>query len=225
MTSGLAWPELSIPYGTASNPWGRMFASPDPYPFVLEQPLAATAGTVWNYNSGGVELLGAILTKVAKRPLNVFAKKALFDPLGIKDSEWTPFANGAPVASAGLELRPRDLAKIGQLVLNRGIWHGHRIVSAAWIKAMTARQIPGRTISIAGKTHALGYGYLWWLGDASIDNRKIAWTAGFGYAGQRLYVVPSADLVVAATAGLSVSEGSPTGKTALDMALRATMRN
>lgn len=46
MTSGLAWPELSIPYGTASNPWGRMFASPDPYPFVLEQPLAATPGTV-----------------------------------------------------------------------------------------------------------------------------------------------------------------------------------
>jgi CubicO group peptidase (beta-lactamase class C family) len=77
MTSGLAWSENIVPYGDPSNPWRRMEEAPDPYRFVLEQPIAATPGTMWDYDSGGVELLG------------------------IRHWEWAQFANGNPVASAG----------------------------------------------------------------------------------------------------------------------------
>ncbi|MGH7111978.1 MAG: serine hydrolase domain-containing protein [Stellaceae bacterium] len=208
MTSGLFWPDGSI----------LLSAAQDPYRFVLKQPIEAAPGKVWNYNSGGVEVVGAILKKVSGQPLDQFAKKALFDPLGITDWQWGRLANGEPGASWGLRLRPRDLAKIGQFVLNHGIWHGRRIVSAAWIKQMTAphSNLPGWETGFGD-----GYGYLWWLGRASIDDHNIPWVAGFGWGGQCAYVVPGLDLVVVATAGAYRTDSYAAGKSALAMTLRA----
>jgi CubicO group peptidase (beta-lactamase class C family) len=226
MTSGLTWPELSVSYSNPSNiETERLLAAPDPYRFVLQQPLAATPGTVWDYDSGGVDLIGAILREVSRRPLDQFAKEALFDPLGIKDWAWNVLKNGDPFAAGGLWLRPRDLAKIGQLVLNHGSWHGRRIVSAAWLEQMTApHSPPGWSLASLG---ADAYGYLWWLGRSSIYDRDIDWIAGIGYAGQRLYVVPSLDLVVVVTAGVrkwSYTQ-SLAGDTALDMVLGAATKH
>jgi CubicO group peptidase (beta-lactamase class C family) len=222
MTSGLAWPELGVSYGDRSNPFRRMFQAPDPYRFVLQQPIAATPGTMWDYDSGGVELLGIILKRVAKQPVDQFARQALFEPLGIRHWEWAQFADGNPIASAGLRLRPRDLAKIGQLVLDHGTWDGRQIVSAGWIKQMTSRQLP--SWDSPGIGGADSYGYLWWLGRTWIDGQSFEWVGGIGYGGQRLYVVPSEDLVVAVTAGVfERSYQGLAGDTALEMALRATI--
>src|ERR1700752_92023 len=102
----------------------QMDASPDPYRFVLEQPVVAVPGTNWHYYNGSAEVIGAILRKATSRPLDQFAKDALFDPLGIHDWEGGRREKGAPAASWGLRSRPRDLAKIGQLVLDLGAWHG-----------------------------------------------------------------------------------------------------
>ncbi|HEX7970185.1 MAG TPA: hypothetical protein VF502_18320, partial [Stellaceae bacterium] len=101
--------------------------------------------------------------------------------------------NGGARGYGGLRLRARDLAKIGQLVLSRGAWQGRQIVSAEWIAQSTAPQINGEGIFF--------YGYQWWLGRSLIDRREIRWVAGFGNGGQRLYVVPELDLVVAVYAG------------------------
>jgi CubicO group peptidase (beta-lactamase class C family) len=223
MTSGLDWPEWAVSYNNPSNIVRRMEREPDSYRFVLKQPLAATPGTVWNYDGGGVELLGAILQKVSGRPLDQFAKEALFDPLGITDWMWDRMPNGELYARGGLWLRPRDLAKIGQLVLNHGTWHGHQIVSAAWIKQMTAPQLPRwYLLGVAG---AYSYGYLWWLGRAWIADRNIEWVGGNGLGGQRLFVVPSLDLVVGVTASAyrRSSEAKLAGNTALSMAVRAAI--
>lgn len=216
MTSGLAWDEVGVSYGEGSNSWRRYEAAPDPYRFVLAQPLAAAPGAVWNYNSGGVELLGVILQKLAGEDLGRFARDNLFLPLGISHFSW-----GA--ASLGLTITPRDLAKIGQLVLNRGTWHGHQIVSAHWIDEMTARHVPlGRTFPALP---ADSYGYLWWRGRVSPDDRKIGWVGGVRFGGQRLFVLPSLDMVVVATAGVythDIPQGSA-GETALDTAVRAAI--
>ena len=229
MTSGLAWPERAVSSNDRVNITRRMRRSPDPYRFVLAQPLVTAPGTLWNYNSGGVDLAGAILRKVAKRPLYVFAKQALFAPLGIKDWAWTRLSggtNGDPAAGGGLWLRPRDLAKIGQLVLNRGAWHGHQIVSAAWIREMTASQLPPWWL-FDGSAGVQSYGYLWWLGRSWIDGRRFDWVGGLGRGGQRLYVVPSQDLVVAVTAGAYRRSQAQdlAGEAALVMALRATFKH
>lgn len=222
MTSGIEWPESAVSYNNASNIERRMGLASDPYRFVLGQPLAAKPGSVWNYNSGGVELLGDILMKVSRQPVDKFAKQALFEPLGISDWEWARAPNGKLAAAAGLWLRPRDLAKIGQLVLDHGAWRGRQIVSAKWIKEMTAPQVPRSSWWRSG---GYAYGYLWWLGRLATRDRDIDWAAGVGWGGQRLYVVPSLDLVVAVTAS-DYDFGDPqylAGYTALDIVMRAAI--
>jgi CubicO group peptidase (beta-lactamase class C family) len=220
MTSGLAWPESATSYNDPSNIVRQMVGAAHPYPFVLARPLVATPGTVWNYNSGGVELLGYILQKVSHRPLDKFAKQALFDPLGITDWQWQRSKNGTLAASWGLWLRPRDLAKIGQLVLDHGVWDGRKIVSRAWIKHMTARHsLPGWLF----KHRGISYGYLWWRGKLTVADHSANWAGGIDWGGQRLFVVPSLDLVVAVTAGAChrPPDQNLAGHTALDLAARA----
>ena len=221
MTSGIAWNEGATSYNDAANiNRRRIFTERDPDRFVLRQPMAAPPGTVWNYSGGGVGLLASILQKATHRRLDVFAKRVLFAPLGIADWKWSPLADGDPSASGGLLLRPRDLAKIGQLVLDRGVWRGRRLVSARWIAEMTSPHAP-RGWRFHGGIYS--YGYLWWLGRSAVGGRTVDWIGGIGWGGQRLFVVPSLGLVVAATAGLYYRTPKQflAADTAFDMALRA----
>ena len=222
MTSGIAWPEGATSYNDAANiNRRRIFAEPDPDRFVLRQPMAAKPGTAWTYSGGGVGLLASILQKAAHRRLDAFAERVLFAPLGIADWKWWPLASGDPSASGGLSLRPRDLAKVGQLVLDGGLWRGQRIVSARWIAEMTAPHLPPG--APFGFGDAYSYGYLWWLGRSAAAGREVKWVGGIGWGGQRLWVVPSLDLVVVATAGLyhRTPKQFLAADTAFDMVLRA----
>jgi hypothetical protein len=114
--------------------------------------------------------------------------------LGISDVEWMRYPNGDPIAAYGLRMRPRDLAKIGRLVLAHGAWAGRQIFPAAWIEQSLTPQINGVGLSF--------YGFQWWLGRSLVERREIDWAAGVGLGGQRLYAVPTEDLAVVVTAGL-----------------------
>ncbi len=118
----------------------------------------------------------------------------MFEPLGIADVEWYKYAEGNPSAAAGLRLRPRDLAKIGQLVLQRGSWNGKQIVSSSWIETSTAPQIGAIELNF--------YGYQFWLGRSLVNRREVLWASAVGLGGQRVYIVPEFDLVVVVNAGL-----------------------
>ena len=120
MTSGLDWPERAISINNWANIVRQGRSASDPYRFMLARPVETTPGTAWNYNSGGVWLLGLILTKVSGQPIEEFAKEALLEPLGIQGEVWDRFPNGDASTSGGLRLRPRDLAKLGQLALDGG---------------------------------------------------------------------------------------------------------
>jgi CubicO group peptidase (beta-lactamase class C family) len=213
MTAGLQWPYK--PYLSMAR---QVDAAPDPYRLILEQPLVAPPGKLWHYNNGSVEIVGAVLKKATGRPLDQFAKDVLFDPLGIDDWEWGRMANGDPGASWGLRLRPRDLAKIGQLVLNSGTWQGQRIVSSAWIDDMTAPHVTRRQGS---------YGYLWWLSRRSINDRDFDVIIADGWGGQSLYVVPRLDLLIVVTAGVYDFDGQGsqgvTSDAVVDLVFRAAI--
>lgn len=198
MSSGLEWHEIDTPYTSDKNSEIRMDSAPDPYRFALEQPVVAPPGQIWNYNSGSTELLGEILRKATGKPLDQLARSLLFEPLGISDIEWYKYAHGNPSAAAGLRLRPRDLAKIGQLVLQHGVWNGKQLVPAAWIDASTTPQINGLLIFF--------YGYQFWLGRSLINKHEVDWAAAWGLGGQRLFIVPELDLVVVVNAGLYRSD-------------------
>src|SRR5262249_17272704 len=81
MSSGLAWDELSVPYRNPSNSYWQWQHAPDLYRYLLERPLPAQPGEQFNYNSGSIALLGAILKKASGKPIETFAKEAMFDPL------------------------------------------------------------------------------------------------------------------------------------------------
>jgi CubicO group peptidase (beta-lactamase class C family) len=126
------------------------------------------------------------------RPLDEFARENLFQPLGITSVEWVRI-KGDSDAGGGLRLRPRDMAKIGQLVLAGGRWNDNRIVSKAWIDTSTAPKIEA--------TGGLFYGYLWFLGRSLLNGREVHWVGALGRGGQSIRIVPELDLVVIVTAG------------------------
>lgn len=193
MSAGLEWNEY-LPYSNPANSEIVMYRSPDRWRFALSPRIFAPAGAEWNYSGGCTELLGAVVRKAAGVPLEAFAQEALFTPLDVPDVDWNRYPDGIPAAASGLRLRSRDLAKVGQLVLARGAWNGRRVVPADWIDEATAPRIgPADRIYF--------YGYHWWLGRSLIGGREIPWIAAMGEGGQRLFIVPSLDLVCAMTAG------------------------
>ena len=190
MTLGTEWDE-SLPYSDPRNSEIAMEKAADRYRFVLDRPLVAEPGSRWAYNGGATAVLGHLIAEGTGTPLLDYAREKLFQPLGIADIEWILGWNGEPRAASGLRLRPRDLAKIGQLVLNQGNWEGRQIVPRSWLEASFEDRVPAED--------ELEYGYQWWLGRGRVDGR--CWIAGFGNGGQRLVIVPDLDLVVAILAG------------------------
>jgi CubicO group peptidase (beta-lactamase class C family) len=111
-------------------------------------------------------LVSAIIPKTTGRLVDEFARATSFEPMGITGLEWIR-VKGDTNAGGGLGLRPRDMAKIGQLVLAGGRWNDRQIVSKAWIDASMALRIEA--------TSPYFYGYLWWLGRSLLYGRELHW--------------------------------------------------
>jgi CubicO group peptidase (beta-lactamase class C family) len=191
MSMGLKWVE-AIPSNEGNNDEERMHMAPDPCRYVLGLAATAPAGQEFFYNTGALTLVSAIVRKATGRPLDEFARAMLFEPLGITGVEWIR-VKGDTDAGGGLRLRPRDMAKIGQLVLAGGRWNDRQIVSKGWIETSTAPKLEA--------TGGLFYGYLWWLGRSLLNGREVHWAGALGRGGQSIRIVPELDLVVVVTAG------------------------
>lgn len=192
MSMGLQWVEATPDTGDDNNDEARMHRAPDPCRYVLSLAATAPAGQEFFYNTGALTLVSAIIRKATGRPLDEFARETLFEPLGITEVEWSR-VKGDTDAGGGLRLRPRDMAKIGQLVLAGGRWNDRQVVSKAWIETSTALKIKA--------TDDQSYGYLWWLGRSLLNRREVHWVGALGRGGQYIRIVPELDLVVAVTAG------------------------
>jgi CubicO group peptidase (beta-lactamase class C family) len=191
MSMGLEWVEAT-PSNEGNNDEERMHMAPDPCRYVLGLAATAPAGQDFFYNTGALTLVSAIIRKATGRPLDEFARATLFEPLGITGVEWTR-VKGDSDAGGGLRLRPRDMAKIGQLVLAGGRWNDRQVVSKAWIDASMTPRLDA--------TGVYFYGYLWWLGRSLFNGREVHWAGALGRGGQSIRIVPELDLVVVVTAG------------------------
>jgi CubicO group peptidase (beta-lactamase class C family)/outer membrane lipoprotein-sorting protein len=199
MSSGIPWSE-SYPFNDSRNYIYQLLAADDPLEYVLDLKLFTTPGRRFNYNSGTTVLLGDIIRRTAKASVENFAEKHLFAPLGIKKFRMVNLPNAKEVffGSSGLYLRPRDMAKIGQLYLQNGLWENKRIVSSKWVRESVEQSI-GFPPSHALQHFAESYGYQWWLGTYYTKNAKAYMAAGFG--GQFIVVFPELEMVVVLTGG------------------------
>lgn len=192
MSIGLKWVEATPATGDYNNDEARMHMAPDPCRYVLGLEAISPPGQEFFYNTGALTLLSAIVHKVTGHPLDEFARETLFEPMGITAAEWSR-VKGDTDAGGGLRLRPRDMAKIGRLVLADGRWNDRQIVSKAWIETSTAAKLKATDDQL--------YGYLWWLGRSRLNGREVHWVGALGRGGQSIRIVPELDLVVVVTAG------------------------
>ena len=113
-----------------ANDEQRMYLSGDPCRYVLSRPAIAPPGQEFFYSTGALALVSAIVHKTTGQPLDEFARANLLAPLGISGEQWSRLGRDTD-AGGGMRLRPRDMAKIGQLVLAGGRWNDRQIVSKA----------------------------------------------------------------------------------------------
>lgn len=184
MSSGLEWN------------FDEMVSSRDWVQSVLDQPMYIEPGLEFNYNSGNAHVLSAIIDKASGLNANDFAQQHLFDYLGIAETSWQRDLNGVAKGGWGLRMTPRDMAKLGYLYLNQGVWDGQQIIPAGWIEATTQRHIQ---VPDPLEPWDLYMGYLWWLHE---DGPY----AAHGMKGQFIYVVPESGLVVVFTSNITDAE-------------------
>ncbi|MDH3596097.1 MAG: beta-lactamase family protein [Rhodospirillales bacterium] len=192
MTAGLDWDEYTYPHPDDRNPNTQMYKKADPKGFILGRKLIHPPGETWTYNSGLSVILGATVRRMTGRSIDKFAEAELFEPLGIDRYHWFKHADGTVYSNGDLLLTPRDLAKIGLLVLNQGEWQGRRIVSQSWIAESTRRYTTTR--------NEFGYGYQWRLGTVVRGERRFGIIFGSGTGGQKMFIVPDLKMVVVITA-------------------------
>jgi CubicO group peptidase (beta-lactamase class C family) len=165
----------------------QMMESKDWVQFMLDLPMSNEPGSKFVYCSGGMHLLSGVISKTTSMSALDFARRSLFEPLGIQDALWPADSQGVTHGWGDLHLYPRDMAKLGYLYLNKGMWDGKRIVSPVWVA--------DSTIVHAHTGSDSDYGYGWWV------RPKDKLYEAVGRGGQRITVLPELNLVAVETGG------------------------
>jgi len=168
----------------------EMRESKDWVQFMLDRPMLAEPGSKFEYCSGGMHLLSGIISQTTGSSALEFARRELFQPLGIEGVIWPSDPQGVSTGWGDLHLRPRDMAKTGYLWLHQGRWEGRQILPAEWVPAATGvHSHPGR--------ENVGYGYGFWV----YQQRNPLEYEALGRGGQRITVTPAENRIVVFTGG------------------------
>lgn len=191
MTAGLEWNEFPK----------EMYETDDWLHYILSRKCETKPGERFSYNSGYSILLGAIINSFEDMPTEVFAKKYLFDPLGISEFHWETHPKGLAQCGGGLHLLPRDMLKLGLLVLNNGAWKNKQIVPKEWLYESTSPQVV--------ESEFFNYGFHWWC--RSQENKdwwknnhnaenKHDIVVALGHGGQFIIINHKLNMVIVTTA-------------------------
>lgn len=173
----------------ADQPWTKIF---------LAHPVARKPGSHFLYNTPATYMQSAIVQKVTGQTVLDFLRPRLFEPLGIENPTWGASPQGISLGGYGLSIRTEDIAKFGQLYLQKGKWEGKQLVPASWVETATSKQIANGNNPKSDWNQ--GYGYQFWR------SRHGAFR-GDGAMGQFCIVLPEQDAVVAITSGTKDMQG------------------
>src|ERR1700732_1304540 len=157
------------------------------FPDWQPKPEQSPYGRAWSYCTAGATTLGPLLERATKQSVPDFAQAALFKPLGIESVKWQYQPLGSAMTGGGLQLRSRDLLKLGQLYLNGGRWQGRQVISEAWVRRSVSPHANAREDT--------DYGYLWWLQTFHVNGRSIPTDGMYGTGGNKLVVLSDQGIV------------------------------
>ncbi len=168
----------------------------------LHRPVTVKPGTHFVYNTPATYMAGAIVQTTTGQKLNDYLRERLYEPLGVESPRWNETAEGMNQAGFGLNMRTEDIAKFGQLYLQKGRWgegdDAKQLIPAAWVELATSRQCSNG--SDPNSDWEQGYGYQFWRCRHGLYR-------GDGAFGQFCIVMPEQDAVVAITSGTSDMQG------------------
>ena len=161
------------------------------FPDWQPKPERSPYGRAWSYCTAGPTTLGAVLEKATGQSVPDFAEAVLFKPLGIGPVKWGYQPLGTAMTGGGLQLRSRDLLKLGRLYLGGGRWQGRQVISEGWVHRSLSPHANAREDT--------DYGYLWWLQTFHVGGRNIRTYGMYGTGGNKVYVLPDQGIVVVVT--------------------------
>jgi len=190
MATGHAVDTMTIMRALPDEDWVKLF---------LEVPVEYPPGTHFLYNSGASFVLAAAVTARTGQPVVDYLGPRLFEPLGIAPPAWETNRRGINLGASGLRLRTEDMARLGQLYLQRGRWEGRQLLSEAWVEEATRSHVANFSDAPDWKA---GYGFQLWR--SQHDSYRFD-----GAYGQFVLVLPHQDLVVAITSGTQRNQDVP----------------
>ncbi len=198
----------------------NLYETPDWAKAFVDLPMVADPGTIGRYCSGGFYTAGRIVELAAGKPLPEFADEVLFGPLGIQRADWKwnfTLDRSQRNEFGQVYLRPRDMLKLGILIQQRGQWEGRRVVSESWINKAVARQS-----RIDDSDYGLGIWHRWYRVKTSAGEHRVDTIMLSGNGGQKVYLVPSLDLIVVSS-GAAFFVDSPVNEMMAQVLLPALM--
>ena len=205
MSAGFDWNEQNPPYSNPKNIRMQEATSEDGVEFTLSRALINKPGEVFTYSGGYVTVIGAIVKNAtgADSVLDYLQKTSTLKALKFENLLWQKQADGRINTAGGVMLRPRDLAKIGKLMLNDGVWNGQALLPKNWVEDSLANHTPTKMNALTD------YGYFWWGKDYVVDGITYSQDSAEGYGGQELLLFTELDLAVIITAN-NFNPGVPT---------------
>ena len=197
MSSGIEWSE-DLPYNDPKNSETAMDRSNDPLLYVLSQPIVTKPGSIFNYSGGSTHVLAAVIERATGMPIDQFAAKNIFLPLGINNFTWVRRRDGIPIAASGLRLRSRDIVKFGIMLLNNGKWNKKQIISEQLLSEALQKQF---TDPEAPPNIIAGFGYHIWIPTYKNGNDPVTIVRAAGNGGQNIFVDKKQNIVAVVTAG------------------------
>jgi CubicO group peptidase (beta-lactamase class C family) len=164
--------------------------------YIFELKMNASQGT-YQYKNSDPHLVSAIIQEATGKTLRDWAKETLFDKMGIRHIEWLVYKDGITMGGYGIKTTPRELGKMGQLILNDGKWGNEQIVSKNWLDEMTSAKVSDTETQNSDLT----FGYLWWYDTKR--NVKLMW----GRGGQLVFINKEKNLIVVITAETNTGGG------------------
>ncbi len=185
---------LSMSTGHSEDTTARMTAQKDWVKGFLRLPVEHEPGAPFVYNSGASHMLSAIVQKVTGMRMLDYLQPRLFDPLGIARPTWDSDPLGIDIGGWGLSLKTEDIARFGQLYLQKGMWNGKQLLPSGWVEEATRKQVDNG--DDPNSDWAQGYGFQFW-------RCRHGFYRGDGAFGQYCLVMPDRDAVLAITAGVA----------------------